>query len=726
MKPRRPGPHSLTPSPRERKRGQSAPAPLRVVPQPAGMAPADDLASLTTSDLPARDARRAASDDTALRAPAHQGETPERHDLDRLPSQSLFTVAPEEFVVTSIYGIIERASPSTAELFGIRPVFLVGRPLAMFVHPSHRRDFRSALTRAVSCRRPGHWELLLKPRHGQPISALVSVFFIGDRPGKPEKLGWLIRDITERKQAEERVVEHGRLAAVGADVGKALAESGSLQEILENCAEAVVRHLDAAFARIWTVAGDAHGVELQACAAADPHLGAVPARMPMGDYKVRLILQERRPHLTNSVANDPQIAEHQWVQREGVVAFAGCPLLIGDHLVGVLTMFARRPLTTANLDALSSITREIALGIERKRAEEKAAGALAELQNIMQSIPDIVYTLDLDNRLIRWNTRLEMVTGFVPDELLGKPAAEFFPEDERGRILAAIHETFVTGHTEVEGHLLRKDGTLVPYLWNAAPLKDPQGRVIGLAGAGRDMTERKEAERSMLELSGRLLQLQDEEQRRIARELHDSTAQLLAGLSMNLTLARSRNRMDPPARKALAESAALADECLREVRTISHLLHPPLLDEVGLASAVRWYADGFAERSGIPVDVHIAPDLARLPEKLEIALFRVVQESLTNVHRHTTKAEVRIEIHRTPSTVTLEVTDTGPGIPRAVLENGQDGNRRLGVGIMGMRERLRQLGGQLNIRSSRRGTAIQAVLPLRGEGTDDVEPTFER
>lgn len=229
---------------------------------------------------------------------------------------------------------------------------------------------------------------------------------------------------------------------------------------------------------------------------------------------------------------------------------------------------------------------------------------------------------------------------------------------------------------------------------------------------------RVRAETAVRTLSGRLLQLQDEERRRIAQALHDTTAQNLAALSMNLSmLNRWAGDLPPRARELLDQSLSFADTCCSELRTTSYLLHPPLLDEVGLAGAVRDYADGFAARSGIRVDLELPHDLARLPKEVETALFRIMQESLTNIHRHSRSRTASIAIETREGVVVLSVKDTGHGMPARSAQPRQAGLERLGVGIAGMRERVRQLGGSLSISSSATGTIVKATLPLHGDPT---------
>jgi signal transduction histidine kinase len=203
--------------------------------------------------------------------------------------------------------------------------------------------------------------------------------------------------------------------------------------------------------------------------------------------------------------------------------------------------------------------------------------------------------------------------------------------------------------------------------------------------------------------------LQDEERRRIARELHDSVGQYLAALKMNLELLEAANAEQE---KLVSECAEITDKCLTETRTVSYLLHLPLLDEAGFGAAAGWYVDGFAKRSGTKVNLDLSPQLGRLNHDIEIALFRTLQETLTNVHRHSGSSVVDVRLHLDNRHLRLEITDNGKGIPveqmRRLLESAAD----VGVGIAGMRERLRELGGNLQIQSGPAGTSVVVTTPL--------------
>jgi signal transduction histidine kinase len=213
-------------------------------------------------------------------------------------------------------------------------------------------------------------------------------------------------------------------------------------------------------------------------------------------------------------------------------------------------------------------------------------------------------------------------------------------------------------------------------------------------------------------LNARMTSLQDEERRRIARELHDSVGQLLAAVSMNTAfVAAESHKLSPEAAKRLSENAVMVAEASKEIRTISHLLHPPLLDEAGLASALRWYVDGFSERSKIDAKLDIPQNFAGLSKEMELSIFRVVQECLTNIHRHAGSPTARIRIVQGEACLRVEIEDAGKGIPPE-KESAFGLSAHAGVGLRGMRERLRQLGGTLHVQSNGCGTRVTAILPF--------------
>jgi PAS domain S-box-containing protein len=251
-------------------------------------------------------------------------------------------------------------------------------------------------------------------------------------------------------------------------------------------------------------------------------------------------------------------------------------------------------------------------------------------------------------------------------------------------------------------------------LWifgNAVPQFNPDGSILRVIGTFTDISDLKNAERAIHQLSTELLKLQDEERRRIGRELHDGMAQTV--LAVNLSLAQLRQSAQPlneASRRALEKARELLQQMSREIRTLSYLLHPPLLDDLGLVSALKEYVNGFSERSGIETSLELLTSFRRLPQIAETAFFRITQESLANIQRHSGSKRARVMLREDPECVTLEITDFGSGM--IVPSNGAPhrGQPRLGVGIPGMRERMAQLGGSLEIDSSATGTTVRAKI----------------
>lgn len=348
---------------------------------------------------------------------------------------------------------------------------------------------------------------------------------------------------------------------------------------------------------------------------------------------------------------------------------------------------------------------------ERERAE-RLASERAQLINAFFSSSTVGFVIvDSDLRCQRVNTILSRMAGAKSESLLGTPVGSLFG-DQGPAMLAMFREVIRSGNAVLDRNVSpQMDGRENPSHWalNCFPLRDERGQVTRLGCIVVDVTARHNAESAYRRLSSRLLRLQDEERRRIAREMHDSLGQYLTALKINLEISGA----SPEAQRAelLAECIQLANSCLTETRTLSHLLHPPLLDEAGLSSAARWYVTGFAERSGIKVNLDMPSDFGRLPMPIETALFRVLQESLTNIHRHSRSQAADIHMSVIGQEVKLEIRDYGIGIPAHILQRFRQSGTT-GVGLAGMRERIYELGGQLEIRAEERGTSVCVSIPI--------------
>src|ERR1700733_6838208 len=345
-------------------------------------------------------------------------------------------------------------------------------------------------------------------------------------------------------------------------------------------------------------------------------------------------------------------------------------------------------------------------------------GAEHPYRILVETIDEGAATLSDDGTVLYSNRSFAAIFDVPLEKFIGAPI-ESFVSGEDLQDLRALLKDARTGSARGEIRLRTVDGTARPIRLTLST--NQQLGVEAICAVATELTELVETnealkvtETSLRQLSARLLQLQDEERRRIARDLHDTTGQKIAPLSMSLDrVARLLDTRKPERQEALNEARDIVRMIGEEIRTLSYLLHPPLLDESGLGSAIRWYAEGFQKRSGIRLNVNISSDLGRLSTEVEMALFRVVQESLTNVHRYSGSPDAEIRIHETPNSVKLEIIDHGQGIQTGAVRTKVEGIASLGVGIPGMRERIRQFGGQLEVDFGRDGTRVTASVPLK-------------
>jgi PAS domain S-box-containing protein len=344
-------------------------------------------------------------------------------------------------------------------------------------------------------------------------------------------------------------------------------------------------------------------------------------------------------------------------------------------------------------------------------------GAEHPYRLMVETIDEGAATLADDGTVLYANRSFAEIFAVPLEKLIGTRLNDFVPgEDERllSSLLAAATTQIVRGEIRIDADQQRARTIRL----TLSPLREQGVRTICVVATELTvLLEANEAlrvsELSLRQLSARLLKLQDEERRRIARDLHDTTGQKIAVLSMTLDrLARLVDTKKTDVLGALHECRDVVGKIGDEIRVLSYLLHPPLLDECGLASAVLWYVEGFKKRSGLQVNVSIDEELARLTGDAETALFRVLQESLTNVHRYSGSADADIRIFQRGGSVHLEIIDHGKGPRVATDRSAVAGTPILGVGIPGMRERIRQLGGQLGVEFGPRGTRVHATLPV--------------
>ena len=345
---------------------------------------------------------------------------------------------------------------------------------------------------------------------------------------------------------------------------------------------------------------------------------------------------------------------------------------------------------------------------ERIKTELALRDSESQLRAVFENALDAMLLLDDNGRVLDANSSAQELFGHRLSELRSVRWDQLIPSPRDTEIAADWKSLIEEGTKRGEISVLRADASTRLVSFSSRANIQPGKHLLTL----RDITEHRVAEDSLRLLSQRLVRLQDDERRRIARELHDSTGQYLAALGMHLdVVVAASGGLPEKARKSASEAAEICRNCSSDIRTISYLLHPPLLDEVGLLPALEWYVGGFSERSGIAVTREIAELEKPLSNELNTALFRIIQEALTNIHKHANCKEAKIRLRCDETKLTLEISDSGTGIDPARLQNGRSGANGFGVGITGMRERVRQLGGKLEIEPANPGTLIRATFP---------------
>jgi len=522
----------------------------------------------------------------------------------------------------------------------------------------------------------------------------------------------------------------------------------------------------------WHVCGEASdGREaVEKAGALDPDVVLLDVSMPEmnGLDAARLIRkQSPRSQILMISQNDPALIEK--------VAFdAGAngfiqKSKISQELVKAIQMVAGNGLDPA----------PVGIPAEKNFAPDESEADMREqakslLAAIVDSSDDAIVSKNLYGIITSWNKSAERLFGYTASEVIGKHITIVIPKErwgEEDEILRKLRRGERVEHFETVR--VRKDGSRLDLSLTISPVRDSTGKVIGASKVARDISDRKRTERQLQEnqarleaetellrqseerfrelserldhevrirtreleernadvlrqseqlreLSWHLLRVQDDERRRIARELHDSAGQILTVLGMNLA------SLSEEARSTSPELAARADSCQelirnlqQEIRTTSYLLHPPLLEEAGLAAALSWYVDGLHARSGLEITLDVSEDLERLPDNLELMVFRIVQEALTNIHRHSGSNTGSIRLSRQGKAVVVEIKDNGKGISPKKLAEIQ--TRGSGVGIRGMRERIKQFQGSLNIESDHSGTRIIATIPIPQTQEHEVE-----
>jgi PAS domain S-box-containing protein len=524
--------------------------------------------------------------------------------------------APDAVISIDESGAILFANSATARILGYDPTELIGKPLTILMPEFLRKLHENGFSRYLATgERHINWqgtELTGLRKNGQEFPVEIS-FGELSRDGHKVFTGF-IRDISERKRAEEMQAAHARQIAVRADVSIAFGKNESLKKILAECSEAIVRHLDAAFARIWTLSNDGKMLELQASAGMYTHLDGPHSRIPLGQFKIGMIAQERKPHLTNDVLHDPRITDRAWAEKEGMASFAGYPLNVGDRTIGVLAMFSRKQLTPDTTETLASGADLIAQGIERKHAEDKLRDSERSLRQLTETIPQMLWSAEADGAIDYCNQRVLDYTGLSPEQVQGAGWMKSVHQDEIEKMEQTWRAAVSTGEPFQYEFRCRRAADHA-YRWcisSALPLRDQEGRVIKWFGSVVDLHDWKEAQQA--------LQMTQAELARVSRLT--TMGELAASIAheVNQPLTAVTNNSNACLR--LLSAGNLQPEVLRRVLE-------EIVADATRASAVVARIRGFIKK---------AP-----AEKNKLNMNEVIQEVLTLADRELYENRVRLD-----------------------------------------------------------------------------------
>jgi PAS domain S-box-containing protein len=596
-------------------------------------------------------------------------------------------------------GTITSWNDSSQRLFGYSAEEAIGQHITLIVPWERRSEEEEILRRLARGERVDHFETVRKRKDGDTLDVSLTISPIRNAEGKVIGASNVARDITERNRIE-----------------RALRESEErFRAIVETTPECVK-----------LVSAD--GTLLHMNSPGLQMVGADSAEEVVGKNIYDLVAAEHRDRFK---AFNERVCKGELGSIEfEIVGLKGKRRYMETHAAPL-----RNPDGTIVHLAISG---DIS---ERKQAEELLRASEERFRALVTASSDVTYRMNPN-----WSEMRALDgRGFIADT--GKPRKDWLDEyihpDDQSLVLKKIREAVETKSMfQLEHRVRRTDGTLGWTYSRAVPVLDSRGEIVEWFGAASDVTARREAEENyrklaqtldaqvrsrtreleqrnaevlrqagqVSDLSRRLLHAQDEERRHIARELHDSAGQTLTVLGMSLAqLVQKAGRSSPELATEAENTQELVQQLHREIRTTSYLLHPPMLDENGLSSALSWYIAGLRQRSDIVIDLFVSEEIGRLPGDIELVVFRVVQECLTNIHRHSGSKTASIRLARDADAIVVEVRDSGRGISAQKLAELQSGGS--GVGIGGMRERVRQLGGEMKIDSDGSGTGISLIIP---------------
>ena len=542
-------------------------------------------------------------------------------------------------------------------------------------------------------------------------------------------------NLTERQRAETQLTEHARLESFSARIGTHLIECGDFAEMLRRCTQTMVDDLGAAFARIWTVNEQHNVLELQASSGLYTNLDGRHARIPVGKLKIGQIAAEGKPHLTNQVIGDPRVPEQEWARREGMVAFAGYPLVVEERVIGVMAMFSREALSESTLHAMSLVADHIALGIERKLGEQSLRQKQERLTLALQAGRMGVYDWDMVTDALWWSPETYILFGVSPDEFVPTPKAleqSIHPED-RERVWQQFTDALHRGEDcAYEFRIVRPDGTLrldresgaqpIQYHGPTDPPLRHRQRHHRAQGVGESLAGKRKSAAGVLRpvrtvgpgtyggtdaVPRPLARARHRAEPRrttgtqaTGRGFHDHLQQLLVLGRLKLGQGKELVETCRSVHKLISEADGILSEALTYTRTLVAELSPPVLRDHGLAAGLRWLG-AYMHKHDMTVTVTVPEAHLQLPEDQALLVFQSVRELLMNAWKHaaTGKADVTMELDG--DRLRLQVHDDGRGFDlAAAAETATSTKLASKFGLFSIRERMNALGGSFAIESA--------------------------
>jgi PAS domain S-box-containing protein len=688
----------------------------------------------------------------------------ERKRADRANSHLAAIVGSSDDAIISkqLDGTITSWNDSAQRLFGYSAEEAIGQHITLIVPWERRSEEEEILRRLARGERVDHFETVRRRKDGNTLDVSLTISPIRDADGKVIGASKVARDVTEKNRTERALREsEKRLRTQLTEDADALAKLNELNLRLWRC-----RSLEEGLNEMLAAVIELLGAEKGNIQLLDRQRNVLKIVVQRGfqqdflDFFREVSTKEdsacgRALRLGQRVVIEDVEQDLAFAPMLSVARAAGYRSVVSEPLIsaggeplGMVSTHFRSPHrpTDQQLRRLDLYARQAADYIVRCKTDEALQQSEERLRLATEAAKIGTFDWNIQTGVNTWTPELEAMYGLVPGEFGKSQSAweQLVHPDDRAIAIAKVAESLETGNPiEHEWRIVWPDGSVRWILGRFQGFKDASGKPFRLAGINIDITARRQAEENyrqlvenldaqvhartreleernaeilrqaehVQELSRSLLRAQDEERRHIARELHDSAGQTLAVLGMSIgSLAQNANRPKQELQQTLDEANELVQQLTKDIRTASYLLHPPLLDENGLPAALSWYISGLADRSGLSISFNISKEFGRLPNEMELAIFRLIQECLTNIHRHSGSKSAAIHVLREDDRVLVEIRDQGKGIPPEKLAEIQ--TRGSGVGIRGMRERLREFQGELIIDSSGVGTTVLVSLPM--------------